>query len=105
MQNDIKFIYSIKDIPAEEWGPIFEANNHAVAKRAMEATINRTQFPEDFELVCVGQMEKGNLVIKPAKHLIICNGGELRDEVLEKVKAQEEKAGQLKLVEEEKKKK
>lgn len=47
-------IYTVKDKVADEFGPIFNAANDAVASRNFKQLLGSTPYPEDFELYEVG---------------------------------------------------
>ena len=51
-------LYSIKDKVAGEFGPIYEAVNDAVAMREFSRIMAKTEFADDFELICMAEMDK-----------------------------------------------
>lgn len=51
-------LYSIKDILAEEYGPIFEAKNDAVATRSYKQLVEKNKLnTSEFVLYYVGKFE------------------------------------------------
>lgn len=51
-------VYVIYDKVAEEAGPLFEAPNDAVAVRSATATIKTAYDPSDYQLLCVGEVDR-----------------------------------------------
>ena len=53
------YLYSIYDRVAEEFGPIFEAGNEAIALRAKKGLLKQVDpsMLADFDLFCVGEYE------------------------------------------------
>lgn len=57
-------IYVINDRLANENGPVFQAVNDAVALRQFTQVLEKTKYPEDYKLFCVGEIEEdGQLII------------------------------------------
>lgn len=61
-------LYSIRDNVAEEFGPIFQAKNHAIAKRNFINLIdeNKGMSKEDYQIVSMGTFdtETGEIAIE-----------------------------------------
>lgn len=51
------YVYSIYDIKAEEYGPLFLAKNNDVAIRMIKNTIKDFIYPQDYDLYCVGNFD------------------------------------------------
>lgn len=67
---DVMRLYSIYDVVAEEYGPLFEAKNDAVARRQFQALAQQHKFDVhsgDFQLWYFGQFGKssGELDVQP----------------------------------------
>ena len=64
-------LYSVKDVVAEEFGPVFMAVNDGVALRSFGKLIQEVPEPQEYELYSVG-------VFKPDSGRIITLGDEPR---------------------------
>ena len=52
-------LYVIRDLVADECGPVFEANNDAVAVRNFKNLLQKDGvYPEDYELLLVGNINR-----------------------------------------------
>lgn len=61
VENDQSFqcgLYTVYDRIAQQYGPIYEAVNEAVAIRAYVVMMKDTEFPDDYELWKVGYHNK-----------------------------------------------
>nr|UXQ87929.1 MAG: nonstructural protein [Microvirus sp.] len=57
-------LYSIKDRLAEEYGPVFQAKNKAIAERNFNNLVEREKLNEDeFSLVLVGHFNNNTGVL------------------------------------------
>lgn len=69
----MKKLYAVRDIKAKSYGPVGGYAHEAVAVREFQLQCNNPEsflnkYPEDFELVCVGEFDdapKGDAVICP----------------------------------------
>lgn len=52
-------IYTIQDTVSETYGPLFEATNHAVARRAVQQM--KITTPQDFKLHYIASRENENI--------------------------------------------
>lgn len=55
-------IYVIYDKMADDNGPVFQAVNDAVAIREFSQLLENTKYPEDFELLCVAEIDDKGIV-------------------------------------------
>lgn len=69
-------VYSICDIKAEEYGPLFLAKNDEIAFRMCKAQFKDVEYPQDYQLDCVGYFdtEKGCL---DGTFINVCNLADL----------------------------
>lgn len=65
-------VYSIYDIKAEEYGPLFLAKNDDVAGRMIKNQFKDLLYPQDYDLYCVGlfDVESGYL---NGELVLVCN--------------------------------
>ena len=54
-------IYMIWDKVAEQGGPLFEAVNDNVAVRSVSLTLSKVQSIDDYELLCIGEIDNETL--------------------------------------------
>lgn len=69
-------LYSVKDIVADEFGPVFEAKNHAVANRAYrKLLLDNVANASDYELHCIGDFdsEKGVIILNDGHSSFVDN--------------------------------
>lgn len=64
----MKGLYSIKDVVADEFGPIYEAVNDGVAIRNFSKILQEVTYPEDFELYKVGEFDVKTGEIMPCMY-------------------------------------
>ena len=64
-------IYTIYDKKAEEAGPLFIAVNDSVAVRNVCLTLSDQLYPEDYELVQIGEYD--------SKSMSVCSCGQYRE--------------------------
>ena len=50
-------IYTVKDVAANQFGPVFEATNDAVAKRNFRELCKDTDYYLDFSLYCIAECD------------------------------------------------
>lgn len=50
----MRYLYTIKDYVANDFGPIFEAKNHDVALRSFKQLTQTVFDKKDYALYCVG---------------------------------------------------
>lgn len=64
-------LYSIKDVVAEEFGPVFQAKNDQVAVRMVNNTFRSTPpgDPESFDLYAIGEFDPEKGVLLPCDPL------------------------------------
>ena len=71
------YLYSIYDSVAEEFGPIFEAVNEAVALRAKKGLLKQVDpsMLAEFDLFCVGEYEivEGEVKVTGYEEMIAVN--------------------------------
>ena len=68
-------LYKIHDKVAESYGPLFEAVNNGVAGRAFRNMLSQeVTHPGDYDLVCIGTIDDGTLVIVPHPPKVVMNG-------------------------------
>lgn len=79
----MKGLYSIKDVVAEEFGPVFEAVNNGVAIRNFSNVLKETKYPEDYELYKLGNYDESTGEIIPEFYNVEKPKLELLDEVAE----------------------
>lgn len=60
-------IYTIYDVLAKECGPIFQAKNDEVAKRAFKSLVDDTPnvVDSDYEIYCLGEFDTENRSFEP----------------------------------------
>jgi len=67
-------LYTILDTVANEYGPVFEAGNHGVAKRAFRQMLSKeVTHPDEYSLYCIGEVDKKSLKLTN-KIEVVCNG-------------------------------
>lgn len=77
-------LYSVKDIVADEFGPVFEAKNHAVANRAYrKLLLDNVANASDYELHCIGDFdsEKGVITVGDYSSFVDNNVSEVIENV------------------------
>lgn len=77
-------LYSVKDIVADEFGPVFEAKNHAVANRAYrKLLLDNVANPSDYELHFIADFdsEKGVIVVNDHSSFVDNNVAEVIENV------------------------
>lgn len=57
-------LYTIYDRIAEDYGPIFEAVNNSVALRQFNNIMQKTEYPDDYKLIHVGEIDFADMTIK-----------------------------------------
>lgn len=63
IMDNVRELYVVKDVVAEQFGPIYEAPNIGVAQRNFRNLIKDTACPNDFELYRIGYLDdKMNLI-------------------------------------------
>jgi len=68
-------LYTIRDTVAEEHGPIFEALNDGVAKRAFRQMLSKeVTHPEEYDLIIVGTVDKKTMLVSAVPVKVVCNG-------------------------------
>lgn len=75
-------VYSIRDLIAEDSGPLFQAKNNAVAVRSFQFSLKDTTTPGDFRLLLIGSFdtETSRLVVLPVAEEVVLT---LNDEVID----------------------
>ena len=70
-------IYVVFDKLAVECGPVFESVNDDVARRAFKRMISGQQGVnlDEYELTCIGQLNKTSLSIVPEQRIVNLNFG------------------------------
>lgn len=66
----VKELYVIRDIVADEFGPVFEAKNEGTAKREFLRVIEKVYNPRDYVLIRIGYLDKSMNLI-PEIHIIV----------------------------------
>lgn len=61
--EQIVYLYTIMDTVAEKAGPVMEAISDAVACREFLDLMKRSPYPQDYELIRVGFIEKEQLTL------------------------------------------
>lgn len=77
-------LYSVKDIVADEFGPVFEAKNHAVANRAYRRLLlDNVANASDYELHCIADFdsEKGVIIVNDHSSFVDNNVAEVIENV------------------------
>lgn len=78
-------VYSIFDIKAEEYGPLFVAKNNEVAFRLCRNQFKDVPCPQDYELSCVGDFDNETGEMN-GHYIFVCNLGDLLEDFLEENK-------------------
>lgn len=68
--SKVRELYVIKDLVADEFGPVYEATNRAVALRQFRQAIAKSPYPDDFELYCIGYVDE-DMKITPEVEIIV----------------------------------
>lgn len=58
-------LYTIRDIVAGEFGPVYESKNDEVAVRQYQMVINKTEFKDDYTLYYIGDFDKETGILYP----------------------------------------
>ena len=56
---DSMFLYVVRDVVAEQCGPVFEAVNDAVAMRQYRAIVKDCD-PAEYQLIRIGRVDRAN---------------------------------------------
>ncbi len=56
--SNVRKLYVIQDRVAEQYGPVFDAVNDAVALRQFRVALEKSPFLSDFLLLCIGQIDE-----------------------------------------------
>lgn len=51
-------LYVVRDIVADQSGPVFEAVNDGVAARQYRAIVKDAENPADYQLLCIGRVDR-----------------------------------------------
>jgi len=59
-------LYVIRDLIAEESGPVFEAKNDQVAGRGFRQALERSKGgPSEYRLMCIGEYDHDKELLQP----------------------------------------
>ena len=74
--------YSIKDVKAQEFGPLFQAKNDDVAKRSFTQymTGERVLYIDDYELYCIADFDVETGEVEPDFRLVYAPKSEVTKE-------------------------
>jgi len=76
-------MYVIRDLVAEESGPIFESKNDQVARRSFRQALEHSKGGiNEYRLMCIGEYDHDNELIQafPYPQEVFPNGQEVNDE-------------------------
>jgi len=80
-------LYSIKDVVADEFGPVFQSVNDGVAVRSAVNVLKSAENPADYELYRIGAFnsdtgalapehaERINFILSPDRKIAVLEGG------------------------------
>jgi len=69
-EKGIRELYVIKDIIADDFGPVFEAVNEGTALRSFKRVVAKSDYPQDFQLYRIAYVDT-DMVVVPELHLIL----------------------------------
>lgn len=69
MVEQVVNLYVIKDIVADDIGPVFSAKNDGVAVRQYRAVVKSVTNPAEYELYCIGNVSQ-TMELKPDLRLL-----------------------------------
>lgn len=74
-------LYVLRDIKANVYNPPVTADNDEVMKRMMKSAIKRkcnlTEYPEDYQIHCIGTYDDKTAEINTEEMRFVCNLNEL----------------------------
>lgn len=76
-----RYLYVVRDIVADDYGPIFEAVNDLVADRSFKQILRNAAYPNDFELHCLGFLDE---------NLVLCNESREVEITAEKIELEQD---------------
>lgn len=79
----MKLVYTIRDLKAEMCPTLFLDDRDATAVRAVREVVNGgksnlSSYPEDYQLIRIGEYDVDTGVITPTDHVVLCALDSLR---------------------------
>ena len=67
-------LYTIYDIELQEAGPIFQANNHKIAKRNYINAVKNAEFINCLDLYFIGVFDNEKMIVEDVHNELIATG-------------------------------